>query len=258
MNFKLPDGSFLIPTPQTVDPSKPFTSSGFSAFTEPCSFAEDQGLGNLDYVISQKSQFEARFFIAETDQLVTFPGGGLNPVGNTHGFDSPGGSEFVVFSLAHTYVLSNALLNQARVGFVRANSKMEANAPFKWSDIGVSEGEMNRNNELPSLNILGSVSMASVVPRTYTQDSFVFNDVFSILKGPHALRFGGSLTRLEDNLNFAGFGSFVQFLSWPDFLLLDWVEAPIRTAFSNVYSSSDIFGLLNRDFRECGKGSRHL
>ena len=102
LNFKLPDGSFLIPTPQTVDPSKPFTSSGFSAFTEPCSFAEDQGLGNLDYVISQKSQFEARFFIAETDQLVTFPGGGLNPVGNTHGFDSPGSSEFVVFSLAHT------------------------------------------------------------------------------------------------------------------------------------------------------------
>src|SRR5579864_1382810 len=36
LNFKLPDGSFLIPTPQTVDPSKPFASSGFSAFTQPC------------------------------------------------------------------------------------------------------------------------------------------------------------------------------------------------------------------------------
>ncbi len=45
LNFKLPDGSYLIPTPQTVDSSKPFTSSGFSAFTQPCNFAEDQGLG---------------------------------------------------------------------------------------------------------------------------------------------------------------------------------------------------------------------
>ena len=124
-----------------------------------------------------------------------------------------------MFSLAHTYVLSNALLNQARIGFVRTSTKMEADAPFKWSDVGVSEGEMNQNNELPSLNILGSVSMASVLPRTYTQNSFVFNDVLSFLKGSHAVKVGGSLTRLEDNLDFVGAGSFVQFLSWPDFLL---------------------------------------
>jgi hypothetical protein len=64
LNFKLPDGTFLIPTPQTVDPNKPFTSSGFSAFTQPCNFAEDQGSGNLDYEVSQKSQIAARFFVA--------------------------------------------------------------------------------------------------------------------------------------------------------------------------------------------------
>ena len=249
LNFKLPDGSFLIPTPQTVDPSKPFTSSGFSAFTQPCSFKEDQGLGNVDYVLSQKSQLAARFFIASSDQLVTFPGGGLNPVGNTHGFSSPSESTFVVFSLAHTYVLSNALLNQARIGFVRTSTKMEASAPFKWSDVGVSEGEMNKNNELPSLNIVGSVSMASIIPRTYTQNSFVFNDVLSFLRGSHAVKFGGSLTRLEDNLDFVGFGSFVQFLSWPDFLLGLDGSGNGTGSFSNVFSSADVFGLLNREFR---------
>ena len=249
LNFKLPDGSFLIPTPQTVDTSRPFTSSGFSAFTQPCTFNEDQGLGNVDYLISQKSQLAARFFIADSDQLVTFPGGALNPVGNIRGFDSPGGSGFVVFSLAHTYVLSNALLNQARIGFVRTSAKTEADAPFKWSDVGVSESEMNQNNELPSLNILGSVSMASVIPRTYTQNSFVFSDVVSFLKGSHAVKFGGSVTRLQDNLEFVGAGSFVQFLSWPDFLLgLDGNGNGTGT-FSNVFSSFDIFGLLNREFR---------
>jgi carboxypeptidase family protein len=249
LNFKLPDGSFLIPTPQTVDPSKPFTSSGFSAFTQPCDFNEDQGLGNVDYVISQKSHLAARFFIADSDQSVTFPGGALNAVGNTPGFNSPGDSAFVVFSLAHTYVLSNAFLNEARIGFVRTSAKMEADAPFKWSDLGVSESKMNENNELPSLSILGSVSMASILPRTYTQDSFVFNDVFSFLKGANAVKFGGSLTRLEDNLDFVGAGSFVQFLSWPDFLLgLDGSGNGTGT-FSNVFASADIFGLLNREFR---------
>jgi hypothetical protein len=249
LNFKLPDGTFLIPTPQTVDPSKPFTSSGFSAFSKPCDFRENQGLGNVDYVVSEKSQLAARFFAADIDQLVTFPGGAFNPVGNTQGFDSPGDSGFVVFSLAHTYVLSNASLNQARVGFVRTNSSMGANAPFKWSDVGVAEGDMNKNNELPSLNILGSLSMASVFPRTYTQNSFAFNDVFSLLKGSHVVKIGGSLTRLEDNLDFVGTGSFVQFLSWPDFLLGLDASGNGTSTFSNVYASSDIFGLLNREFR---------
>jgi Carboxypeptidase regulatory-like domain len=249
LNFKLPDGSFLIPTPQTVDPSKPFASSGFSAFTQPCNFAEDQGLGTVDYVISEKSRLAARFFMAANDQLVTFPGGAFNPAGNIRGFSSPSDSDFVVFSLAHTYVLSNALLNQARIGFVRTSTKMVADAPFKWSDVGVSEGGMNKNNELPALNIAGSLSITTTIPRTYTQNSFVFNDVLSFLKGLHAMKFGGSLTRLEDNLDFSGVGSFVQFLSWPDFLLGLDGHSNGTGKVSNVFASADVFGLLTREFR---------
>ena len=248
LNFKLPDGSFLIPTPQIVDASRPFASIGFSTFTEPCHFGEDQGSGNLDYVMSQKSQLAARFFIADDDQRVTFPGGALNPTGNIHGFGSPGASEFVVFSLAHRYVLTHGLLNEARIGFVRTQTESGTQAPFKWSDVGVSEGEMNENNQLPSLSIVGSVSMASVLPRTYTQNSFVFNDVLSVFSGANAVKLGGSLTRLQDDLYFAGFGSFVQFLSWPDFLLgLD--ANGNGTSFSNISRSADAFGLLSREFR---------
>jgi len=96
LNDKLPDGNFLIPTPQTIDPSKPLASQGFSAFATPCSFNEDQFLLNLDYVASQRSRVVARFFLEDSDQLVTFPGNGLNPAGNTPGFTSPGDSAFTV------------------------------------------------------------------------------------------------------------------------------------------------------------------
>ena len=249
LNFKLPDGSFLIPTPQTLDPTKPFASRGFSTFTQPCYFVEDQGLGNINYQISQKNQITARFFVAESNQNVTFPGGALNPVGNIRGFNSPSNSGFLVFSLTDTSVLSNTLLNEARIGFVHMSTTMSATAPFKWSDVGVSESSMNKANELPSLSILGSISMSSVVPRTYTQNSIVLSDVLSWFKGAHALKLGGSLTRLRDNLHFLGTGSYVQFLSWPDFLLgLDASENGTGT-FSNVFDSSDIFGLLDREFR---------
>jgi hypothetical protein len=60
LNFKLTDGSFLIPTPQTVDPSKPIASQGFSVFTQPCQFTENQMLANMDYVASQKSKLTGR------------------------------------------------------------------------------------------------------------------------------------------------------------------------------------------------------
>ena len=56
LNFKLADGSFLIPTPQTVDPTKPLSQQGFSVFTEPCHFSEDQFVTNVDYLASPNSR----------------------------------------------------------------------------------------------------------------------------------------------------------------------------------------------------------
>ena len=249
LNFKLPNGSFLIPTPQITDPSRPFASQGFSAFSEPCEFNEDQFLVNLDYMASPKSHLSSRFFISNHNQQVTFPGNGNNFSGNTPGFASPGNSQFVVFSLAHNYVLNNARLNEARIGFVRISTGTQAHSPFAWSDVGTSEGPMNENNELPSLSILGSISMAPAGPRTYTQNSFVFGDVFSLVTGAHTLNFGASLTRLQANLGIPGFGSFLQFLSWPDFLLGLSGAGNGTGNFSNIFESVDIFGLLDRELR---------
>src|SRR5262249_11786745 len=90
--------------------------------------------------------------------------------------------------------------------------------------------------------------IASGFPRTITQNSFVFSDDVSLVHGAHAMRFGGSLTRLQDNINIVGLGSFVQFLSWPDFLL-GLNAADNHTSFSNVFASLDDFGLTDREYR---------
>lgn len=249
LNFKLPDGSFLIPTPQRVDSSRPFASQGFSAFSEPCDFDENQFLANLDYKASKTNQFAGRFFHSDSNQLVTFPGNGRIALENVAGFSSPDTGSFTVFSLANTHVFSDTRLNEARIGFVRTSIKTGATAPFAWSDVGVSEGTMNKNNQLPSLQIVGSVSMGPAFPRTYTQNSVVLDDVYTAISGAHALQIGGSVARPQDPLHFAGFDSYIQFLSWPDFLLgLDAVSNGTGK-FSNVFQSADGFGLFDRDFR---------
>jgi hypothetical protein len=249
LNFKLPSGTFLIPTPQTLDPTKPFAAQGFSFLSQPCHFDEDQFLTNLDYVGSQTSRIAARFFFSDDNQLVTFPGNAIDMVGNIPGFGVASNSGPRVFSLSHTYTPNSSWLNEARMGYVRLETSTVTKAPFKWSDIGVAEGAMNEENELPSLNILGSASLASAFPRTITQNSFVLIDNVGFVHGKHTLRFGGSVTRVQDNLNIVGLGSFLQFLSWPDFMLgLDAADNGTGT-FSNVFASADDFGLLDREYR---------
>ena len=248
LNFKLPDGSLLIPTPQTVNPSKPFFSQGFSVFSDPCHFEENQFSTNLDYILSSNSKLAGRFFFADDNQTVTFPGNGLNPSGNIPGFPTPGNTGFRVLSVTHTYTFSNNWLNEARIGYVRNRTATRANTAASWSDIGVAEGELSDNNELPSLQILGSISMASGFPRTIAQNSFIFGDDLSLVRGNHFLRFGGSITRVQDNVDLIGLGSLVRFLSWPDFLL-GLSAADNGTAFSNIFASFDDFGLSNRDYR---------
>jgi hypothetical protein len=48
LQFKLPNGNFLIPTPQTIDTSRPLDAQGFSVFSAPCTFNENQEMMNLD------------------------------------------------------------------------------------------------------------------------------------------------------------------------------------------------------------------
>ena len=249
LNFKLPGGSYLIPTPQTVNPALPFASQGFSTLSEPCHYDEDQFLINVDYLASARNSLSLRSLWTNGSQLVTFPGSGLNQVGNLPGFPSTVQSKFRVISVADTFAFTPSWLNQGRLGYVRTVGNTTAEAPFSWSDLGVAAGTMNQENELPNLNVLGSISFAAGFPRRFTQDSFVVTDDLSHLVGKHSIQLGGSLTRLQDDIAIAGIGSFMQFLSWPDFLLGLNATQNGTALFSNVYASIDDYGLLNREFR---------
>jgi hypothetical protein len=249
LNFKLPDGSYLIPTPQTVNSAKPFASQGFSRISEPCDYDADQFLANVDYIPSAKSHFSLRSLWIDSSQFVNFPGNGLNPSGNLPGFPSNVSNDFGVISLSHTYAFSSGWLNQARFGYVRTYGNTTAQAPFSWSDLGVAEGEMNRENELVSLNVVGSISFASGFPRQFAQNGYVITDDLTHVSGKHTFQSGGSLTRVQDNIVIVGLGSFVQFLSWPDFLLGLNATQNGTHLFSNVFLSIDDYGLLNREYR---------
>lgn len=249
LNFKLPGGSYVIPTPQVIDASLPLASQGQSTLSDPCRFDEDQVLANLDANLFGNSRLSFRGMWSDGDMNVSFPGNGLNGTGNVRGFPSAIGNDFRVFSVSYLRVVKPHVLNDARLGYTKTLGSTSAHAPFQWSDLGVAAGSMNNENGLPCLGIAGSVNLASAFPRSFDQERFFLSDALNYSHSRHELRFGVSLSRIHDYLDIVGIGSLVDFLSWPDFLLGQNADQNGTNLFSNVFASIDDYGLLNREYR---------
>jgi hypothetical protein len=250
LNFKLPNGSYLIPTPQIINPSLPLASQGSSTISTPCRFDEDQYLANLDTDLSQNSRLSIRSMWSNDTMNISFPGNANSGTGNISGFASDIDNHFRVVSLSWVQLVKPQLLNESRFGYTNTLGSSTAQAPFAWSDIGVAAGSMNNENELPSLGIVGSINLASAFPRTFNQKRFYISDNLTYSRSRHLFEMGGSLSRIHDDVDIIGFGTFVDFLSWPDFLLGLNAEQNGTNLFSNVYESVDVYGLMNREYRK--------
>jgi hypothetical protein len=241
LQLKLPDGTYVFPTPQTVDVRRPFDSQGFSAFSDPSAFDEDQYMINIDFLHTKKSRISGRFFDALSDQTVTFP------AGNTPGFPRSAENRFIVFSLAHSYVISPNLLNEARFGTNRTRTTTVQSAPFKFSDVGITSSE--QNNDLPIINISGSYFVGGSFNAQRINNQFTFEESLSYVRGRHSLRVGGNLTRAQRNFTQFRFNGQLILLSMADLLLGLSGPANGTGVFSNVFGSVDLLGLTDRAAR---------
>lgn len=250
LNFKLPNGQYAIPTPQTVNASQPFALQGFSAFSVPATFREDQFIANLDYLQSDKSKFAGRFFWAGSNQNQSLPASQLAT--SAPGFPLLTDNRLRNGSLAHTYTFSATLLNEASFGFNRFGAPTIQQELFKWSDMGVKAS--GAANEYPAVGVNGSLALGgNGQGLDLVQNHFNFQDSVTYIRGRQTLRFGGGLTRSHVDLkNFHFFGGLL-FLSWADFLL-GLPSGPTASGgngstFSNVFLSLDIPGQLDRAWR---------
>ncbi|MBA3243306.1 MAG: TonB-dependent receptor, partial [Acidobacteria bacterium] len=246
LQFTRSDGSFLIPTPQVIDTTKPFDLQGFSAFSQPCTFSEDQFMVNADFLQTSKSKFSGRTFFATSDLNNTFVPGAI-VANNVPGFPNRFNNRYTNISLAHSYVFGSSLFNEARFGYTGVRVKSQQGGVFKWSDVGVPAVE--QANDLPNISIIGSFQIGGASPINYDQKAINFDDTLSYIVGRHTLRLGGGITRSAvDSSNFR-FNSALIFLSFPDFLL--GLNGPGNGTglFSNVFGAIDFIGLTERKLR---------
>ncbi len=247
LQFKLPNGQYLIPTPQTIDPSKPFDVQGFSAFSNPCSFSEDQYLANGDYLQSEKSKFSVRFFLANDNEDLTLPGANLGGA-TAPGFPVLTDTKFRNISFSHTYAFGPSLFNEIDFGFHITHVNFAQQEAFKFSDVGISTPAFD--NTIPEIVFNGTFTLGgNGQGLLIDQGAYTLNDSLSYTLGRHSLRFGGGFSRYQNDLTGFHYLAGMIFLSFPDFLLgLNGADNGTGL-FSNVYASVDLPGLFDRRWR---------
>jgi hypothetical protein len=239
-NATLANGEYVIPNPQTIitDPTTGLPE-GFSTYSSACPYNEDQFITNLDWIQNSKSTFQGRFFFADSDATFTFPLS--QAVGNTlPGAPLGNPQNFRNFSLSHTYLFSTHLVNQAQIGFHRTHSGTLQSFPISYSDIGSIVPGFDDARAV--IGVLGGFNMGGNGQTVkLAQNTYVFQDTVSWIRGRHSFRFGGGISRAQINMSQFAYGGYTIFINYPGLLL---GQAPV-----NPYETLDLAGLTPRNWR---------
>jgi len=234
LNAQLPNGQFAIPAPQGAN--------GSATFSTPCPYTDDQFVSNLDFYHNRKSHFSGKFFFMDSNQTIAFP---PNNIGITSvtvpGFPQTISNGFRDFSLAHTYTISDHMVNQAILGYHRTSGILNqtypktsfangagcaGTGPITLASVCVPAPSFD--NVTPQILVLGAFNLGGNGQGvSLFQHFYNFSDSVTYIRGKHSFRFGGGIDRgqiNEPNFHFVAplvYLSFSDFLSGSPFLSLD-------------------------------------
>ena len=241
LNFKLPDGTYAIPTPQTLLPG----GVGESIYSIPGKYREDQFSVNLDHNFSSADRLAGRYFFSQdstnlpfTPFAATVPGWGTT-------FNAHNG----IFVLSEAHTFSSNLTNLARFGYTRFNGLQTGANAVPADSIGMATP--TGLPTLPGIQIQGLFTIGSFGEPFYFQNTntFVWQDTVSLTHGRHNFRMGGEAKRHQLILH-APFvtSGFLLLQSFPDFLL-GQSASENGSSFSNLFQSTGASGNFRKDQR---------
>src|SRR5581483_279011 len=240
LNFKLSNGQYIIPSPQVIQGN----GLGFSTFSVPSSFNEDQYVGNLDFHLSSRQTLSEKFFYSNDPELTSFTAANSTP-----GFGTTGLFQNYNGVVRHTFVITPTLLNEVTLGFHRIFGQIATTTPVNSSTIGLSSPSLLP--QMPTLSVTGYFSLAGTLNdgQFSVSQQFSPQEQISWVKGNHNMRAGFSY-----EYEWAPFadpaitrGS-LTFQSFPDFLLGE-SAAQNGSQYSNIFTSTGRSGITGRDMR---------
>lgn len=245
LNTTLPNGQFLIPSPQVIQKPNNVDTGGFSSFSLPSTFREDQAIGNLDWNINSKQKFTERYFWARDYTYSAFsttdlPGA---PTVNLNENDN--------WALKYTYIFSPNMINQASFGYHRIFGQVTSQYPVTNSQI-VMTPSCSSMPYAPIMSVSGTFALGGTFNDGQWADTegYQAGDQLTWIHGSHSMRMGydfeGTSLPFADPETTRGTMSFSSF---PDFLL-GLSAAQNGSAYSNIASAESLCGDAQKEFRE--------
>ncbi len=227
LQARAPDGTYLIPSPQTIITSGSNAGLGFSAYSMPSTYRENHWIANSDYVLNSRNTLSARLFTAAVDQLRTFgsPGGYPGaPVVPGWGASQALKAADVATSGKITTALSANVVNEATMAFTRTNTDAVAADLPQASDFGITPVDplFPHPPEITVLGPQGAFRLFGTNPNDNHLQTITnsWADNLSWVKGRQRLRMGGSfLTQYNGRADTGGARGRITFQTFADFLL---------------------------------------
>src|SRR5712664_355542 len=237
LNAKNPDGTFVIPSPQTSGTGVNHTA------VVPGRYNEDQFNTNSDFNLRTSDRLSAKFFFSNSNQDVPFFGASVPGFPVLRSFENRN------LAIAETHIISPRAINQFRFGFSRLAGQSVAGGMLTDQDVGINRFSDPQEGIIPEIEVLGAFELGnSAQDRGKTAgNNFYISDVLSLSRGKHNFRVGTEIFRNQFNhLNDYARGV-MTLLSFPDFLLGlpagPAVAGGHGTSFSNIFFSSVAAGI---------------
>src|ERR1700756_2088630 len=190
LNAKNPDGTFVIPSPQTSRSGVNYTA------VVPGHYNEDQFNTNFDLNMRPQDQLSAKFFFSNSNQDVPFFGA------TVPGFPALRSYENRNLAIAETHILSPQTINQFRFGFSRFAGQGVAGGTLTDQDVGINRFSDPQEGGIPQIDVLGAFQLGNSQSDRgrIASNNFYTSDVLSLSYGRHSLRLGTEIFRNQFNL----------------------------------------------------------
>ena len=200
LRLKNPDGTYYIPSSGTA-------LSVLTTFSIPARFTDHQALQNVDYVINSKNTLSGKWFYELYPTQVPFGCSTNAAVGSALSTCLPGTAGNTFYSQQTgmaklTSILTNNVVNEARISFLRNDATLANNIPITDTQVGIAP-------ITPAINNLDQIIVAQngftigtnfLLAGAYKNSTAeFFGEQLSWNHGKHTLRFGAEAERDQIN-----------------------------------------------------------
>jgi hypothetical protein len=241
LNLKRPNGQFLIPSPQVIQPN----GQGLFVTSVPSLFTEDQFIINVDYHLTRKNTLSGRWFYSRDPETLGFTVSTLPGAGATSAFGNR------TFLLKLSSVITPTFLNEVSASYTRNLGTVQSSDTITTTQVGMTPATTNGSKIIPQITASGFFSFGGGVNDNVKNavTTFRFADQISWSKARHSVRAGFEFLPSQNNVSSTGFNrGHITMLSFADFLL-GMSAAQNGSQFSNVFTSLSYNGISDRQFR---------